>query len=152
MQKIPYCNTAYNNGYSVVIILNLFTYRATVATQVQQFYACNNYQAIMNVNQKIIQKNCNGRDVVFAWGKDSVKGRRQYPNYYDNAVVAITSTIISNTYYAVRCTCKNKSSLSRMYLDVNKGFNPLTLLAKWFGGLKPVVQLFMFVLSQYIVY
>ena len=106
------CNTAHNNGYSGVIILNLFPYRATVATQVQQFYACNNYQAIMNVNRKIIQKTCNGRDVVFAWGKDSVKGRRLYPNYYDNAVVAITSTIISNTYYAVRCTCKNKSCSS----------------------------------------
>ncbi len=58
-----------------------------------------------------------------------------------------TNSIPFLTHYV-----NKKSSLSRVYLDVNKGFNPPTLLAKWFGGLKPVVQLFMFVLSQYIVY
>ena len=102
------CNTAHYNGYSGVIILNLFPYRATNATQVQQFYANKYYQSIMNRNLRIIQKTCFDKDVVFALGKDSIKGRRQYPTHYDNAISNITSTVISRTYYAVRCTCNNQ--------------------------------------------
>ena len=102
------CHTAYNNGYSGVIILNLFPYRATKAINVKQFYKSCHYQSIMKVNLKIIKEVCATRDVVFAWGKDSIKGRRKYPNFYDDAICAVTSTITSNTYYAVRCTCKHK--------------------------------------------
>lgn len=111
------CNTAYYNGYSGVVILNLFPFRATEAPQVQRFYANKYYQPIMKANLKIIQKTCFNRDVVFAWGKDSIKGRRQYPKNYDHAIMAITSTVVSNTYYAVRCRCKNRGcSSSRHHL------------------------------------
>ena len=112
------CHTAYNNGYSGVIILNLFPYRATIATDVQFFYCKDNYHRIMEINLKIIKKVCTARDVVFAWGKDSVKGRRIFPDYYDKAVQAVTSTITSNTYYAMRCTCKYKHCSSQNHPSI----------------------------------
>lgn len=103
------CNVAHNNGYSGVIILNLFPYRATYAKDVQNFYANPNYNQIMNVNLNIIITTCLNKDVVFAWGTDTIGGRKQYPNYYDSAIHSITSNITSNTYYVKRCSCKNKS-------------------------------------------
>ena len=103
------CNTAYYNGYSGVIIMNLFPIRATYARQIQSFYAHNNYHSIMSANLSLIQKISTGRDVVFAWGTDTIGGKRNYPNYYDNAIRNITSTIVNNTYYANRCKCKNSS-------------------------------------------
>ena len=60
-------------------------------------------------NLSLIQKISTGRDVVFAWGTDTIGGKRNYPNYYDNAIRNITSTIVNNTYYANRCKCKNSS-------------------------------------------
>lgn len=99
------CNTAHYNGYSGVIILNLFPFRATNATHVQTFYALSNYNSIMNVNLRIIQKTCLSHDVVFAWGTDTIKGTGVFSNYYNNAIQNITSTITTRTFYALRCNC-----------------------------------------------
>lgn len=109
------CNTAHYNGYSGVIILNLFPFRATRATQVRLFYASPNYNKIMNVNLKLIQKICISNDVVFAWGKNSIKGAGIYANYYDDAVRNITTTITTRTFYAMRCQCKNFTCVSPLH-------------------------------------
>ena len=99
------CNTAYYNGYSGVIILNLFPFRATAATQVQTFYGLPNYNSIMKVNLRIIQKTCLSHDVVFAWGTDTIKGTGRFSNYYNNAIQNITSTITTRTFYVLSCKC-----------------------------------------------
>ena len=112
------CNTAHYNGYSGVIIMNLFPIRATYAKQIQNFYAHINYHAIMNANLSLIQKTSIGKDVVFAWGTDTIGGKRAYPNYYDNAIIDITSTIVTNTYYANRCKCKNNSCMAPTHSQV----------------------------------
>ena len=66
------CNAAMYNGYNGVIIANLFPYRATHAKQVVNFYAMINYPQIMAKNLLKIQQFCSHKDVVFAWGQDSI--------------------------------------------------------------------------------
>ncbi len=100
------CNAAIHNGYNGVIITNLFPYRATKAKHVVNFYAKTNYSKIMENNLRKIQQCCLNRDVVFAWGQDSIGGHRSYPNNYNNAVISITS----RTFFAVSCSCNNKTS------------------------------------------
>ena len=101
------CNVAYHNGYSGVIILNLLPYRSTQASGVRNFYQNKNYNSIMSINLKLIISSCQMRDVVFAWGTDTVKGRRSYPNYYDDAIKSVTSSVGFNTYYVMSCNCGN---------------------------------------------
>ena len=115
------CNVAYNHGYSGVIILNLFPIRATCARQVVVFYASHTYTSIMGNNLKLIKATCQNRDVVFAWGTDTIRGNKTYPNYYNQAIVNVTSSVVNRTYYVDKCSCKssqcpNKHSLLRFPL------------------------------------
>lgn len=101
------CNVAYNNGYSGVIILNLFPVRATYANQVIMFYGSPNYNSIMSNNLQLIKSTCRNRDVIFAWGKNSIGGNKYYPNYYNNAIINVTANIVNRTYYVDKCSCIN---------------------------------------------
>lgn len=100
------CNVAYNHGYSGVIILNLFPIKATNASQVAMLYGSRNYSSIMARNLQLIQATCQDRDVIFAWGKNSIGKNRSYPNYYNQAIINVTSTVVNRTYYVDKCHCK----------------------------------------------
>ena len=102
------CNVAYNNGYSGVIILNLFPIRATFAHQVITFYGSSNYNFIMEKNLNLIKQTCANRDVIFAWGTNTIGGNRIYPNYYNNAIINVTSTVLNRTFFVDKCSCNHK--------------------------------------------
>ena len=99
------CNVAYNHRYTGVIILNLFPIRATNASDVVNFYQNPNYNSIMQKNLQLIQSTCRNRDVVFAWGTNTIRRNRQYSTYYNNAIINITTNITSRTFYVQSCAC-----------------------------------------------
>ena len=102
------CNVAYHNGYSDVIILNLFPYRSTQAKKVLDFYNMPNFANIMGRNLFIVKKISHKKDVVFAWGTDTISSTKQYKIIYDNAIKDVVSVITSNTYYVISCSCANR--------------------------------------------
>lgn len=99
------CKLAYKYNYSSVIILNLFPVRATKAKQVQLFYQSNNYISIMAKNLQFIKNCCENKDVIFAWGKNSIGALRTFPNHYNAAISSVTLSVTQNTYYVDSCTC-----------------------------------------------
>ena len=101
------CNVAYHHGYSGVIILNLFPVRATYANQVVMFYVNRAYKSIMAYNLQLIKSTCRNRDVVFAWGTNTINRNKKYQNYYNQAIINVTSSIVNRTYYVDKCSCKS---------------------------------------------
>ncbi len=99
------CNVAHHNGYSGVIILNLFPFRATTASQVRVFYAYPNYQQKMQENLDTIKNICATRDTVFAWGTNTIGGIRKYPNNYNNAIQNVVNAVKGQTYFVKKCRC-----------------------------------------------
>lgn len=103
------CNVANYNGYSEVIILNLFPYRSTQAKAVRNFYNIPDFKYIMKCNLCIIQRMCKKNDVIFAWGTNTISSSRQNKNIYDSAINDVISVIKSDTYYVINCSCANKN-------------------------------------------
>lgn len=113
------CNVAYNNGYDGVIIANLFPYRSTNPRGVSTFYSNTHYQAIMMRNLQIITNISQGRDVVFAWGADTIRCRKNFPHYYDNAIIDVVtnvSVLANDTFYVDRCRCAIFTCLNNQYM------------------------------------
>lgn len=113
------CNVAHNNGYDGVIIANLFPYRSTNPRGVGVFYSNNHYQAIMARNLQIINNISQGRDVVFAWGTDTIRCHNNFPLNYDNAVnnvVTNISVLANNTFYVDRCYCAIFNCVNNQYM------------------------------------
>lgn len=102
------CNVAHNNGYSEVFVLNLFPVRATYAEDVRKFYGCENYESLMNKNLDTIKQYCNGADVVFAWGTDTIKGHKEYPKNYDEAIKKVIQNVEGNIYFVKQFNCTNR--------------------------------------------
>lgn len=102
-------NVAYNNGYSAVIILNLFPYRSKKAKYVTDFYEDENFCKICDINLSIIKKMCKKNDVVFAWGTNTISKAKKNMDIYNLAISKITSEIWSNVYYVKSCNCANES-------------------------------------------
>lgn len=107
------CNVANNHGYSEVIILNLFPYRSTNPKGLLNFYSNKYFKLIMACNLRKIIKICKNRDVVFAWGTNTISSSNQNQNIYDLAIKDITSRITNNTHYVRWCTCSNQSYISQ---------------------------------------
>lgn len=103
------CNVANHNGYSEVIILNLFPYRSIHAIGVLNFYSKPKFKNIMKRNLSIVQKICKNKDVVFAWGTDTISSTKQCKNIYDLAIKDVVSVITSKIYYVKSCSCGNKN-------------------------------------------
>lgn len=103
------CNVAKNNGYSEVIILNLFPYRSTQAKAVLNFYNMPDFKNIMKKNLCIVQKICKENDVVFGWGTNTISSSKQSKAIYDKAIKNVILSIKSKTYYVKSCSCMNKS-------------------------------------------
>lgn len=70
------CHVAYNNGYSSVTIYNLFPYRGTNATNLINFFNASNYVTRMRKNLKIIATNTKNKDVVYAWGTNTISSKK----------------------------------------------------------------------------
>lgn len=102
------CNVANNSGYSEVIILNLFPYRSTNPKGLLKFYKNQNFKLIMACNLRKIKKICKNKDVVFAWGTNTISKSKQNKKIYDSAIKDITLTITNQTHYVRRCSCLNK--------------------------------------------
>jgi len=96
------CNVARHNGYSGVIVMNLFPFRATYARDVISFYGSCDYSKKMSINLDYIKQKCQGKDVVFAWGTDTIGGRRMFPDNYNNAIIAVRKTVTERIYYVKR--------------------------------------------------
>ncbi len=107
------CNVANNQGYSEVIILNLFPYRSTNPKGLLNFYSNKYFKLIMACNLRKIIKICKNKDVVFAWGTNTISSSNKNQNIYDLAITDITSRIINNIHYVRWCTCNNKSCTSQ---------------------------------------
>lgn len=105
------CNVAYNNGYSQVMIFNLFPYRSTKAKGLLNFFKDQNYNSIMRINLNIILNYCIGNDTVFAWGTNTISKSKINTSYYNNAILGITKSLKVKTYYVGSCKCKNKGLL-----------------------------------------
>ncbi|KXL53772.1 hypothetical protein CLNEO_09980 [Anaerotignum neopropionicum] len=103
------CNVAKNNGYSEVIILNLFPYRSTQAKVILNFYNKPDFKNIMNHNLCIVQKLCKENDVVFGWGTNTISSSKQSKAIYDKAIKNVLLSIKSKTYYVRSCSCEGKS-------------------------------------------
>lgn len=99
------CNVANNHGYSEVIILNLFPYRSTNPKGLLNFYSNKYFKLIMACNLRKIIKICKNKDVVFAWGTNTISSLKQNKNIYDLAITNITSIIKNNTYFVKCCKC-----------------------------------------------
>lgn len=102
------CNVAKSNGYSEVIILNLFPYRSPQPKAVLDFYKMPDFESKMKDNLCIIQKECKENDVIFAWGTNTISSSKCCKNKYDSAICDVISAIKSKTYYVMRCSCKNR--------------------------------------------
>lgn len=102
------CNVANCNGYDEVIILNLFPFRSTRAKGVVKFYNNKYFKNIMKVNLQIIKSMCKNRDVVFAWGTNTISQSKKNIAIYDNTIKYVTSNVISRTNYVKRCICSKK--------------------------------------------
>lgn len=103
------CNVANNNGYSEVIILNLFPYRSTNSKGLLNFYTNQHFKLIMACNLHKIKNICKNKDVVFAWGTNTISKSIKNKKIYDSAIKNITLTIKNQTHYVRRCSCLNKS-------------------------------------------
>lgn len=128
------CNVAYNNGYSAVIILNLFPYRSTNPKGLLDFYGNTNYKKIMKRNMKVIQCKCNGNDVVFAWGTNTISKSKTNKNIYDTAIKDVTSRITNNTYYVKRCSCNKATCNNRNHSYIRYPLHGL----RWHNNLKMI--------------
>lgn len=76
MTMVKVCNAAFRAGFDGVVIMNLFPFRATYATDVyEKFYNADRvlYEKTMLTNKKVIRDNCAGNDVVFAWGTNTIR-------------------------------------------------------------------------------
>ena len=94
------CHVAYNNGYSSVTIYNLFPYRGTNPTSLINFLNASNYTTQMKNNLAIIKANTNNRDVVYAWGTNTISHKKQYKDLYDSAIANLIKSITpSNKFY-----------------------------------------------------
>lgn len=107
------CNVAYYNGYSAVIILNLFPIRSTDPKGVLKLYSNPSFNLIMNRNFSNIKKTCKGIDVVLAWGKDSISRHSSNAaicrNIYRNVVrfsTKLASKYATDTFFVKRCRCQ----------------------------------------------
>lgn len=107
------CNVSNNHGYSEVIILNLFPYRSTNPKKLLDFYSNQYFQHIMTSNLNKIIEICKNKDVVFAWGTNTISSSNKNKNIYDSAITNITSVITNNIHYVRWCTCSNQSCTSR---------------------------------------
>ena len=106
------CNVAYSNGYSAVIVLNLFPIRSTDPKGVLTLYGNPSFNSIMNRNFSTIKKTCKGIDVVLAWGKDSISKHSTNAaickNIYKNVVCFVTKIATKhsvNTFFVKNCSC-----------------------------------------------
>ena len=96
------CHVAYNNGYSCVIIYNLFSYRGTNSTNLLNFFNSSNYAAVMSYNLGIITTNTNNKDVVYAWGTNTISSKKAIQQIYDDAINTLTSQITTSNVFNVR--------------------------------------------------
>ena len=96
------CHVAYNNGYSSVTIYNLFPYRGTKPTSLINFFNGSNYVAEMSKNLGIIKANTNKKDVVYAWGNNTISQKKKIRRIYDDAINDLTSNITPSKVFNVR--------------------------------------------------
>ena len=99
------CNVAFNNGYSSVMVYNLFPFRSTKSNGLITFMSMGSYSKIMKVNLNIIANGCKNRDTVFAWGTNTISSSKRISTLYDNAIKDVISIVSSQTFFVDRCKC-----------------------------------------------
>ncbi len=94
------CYVAYNNAYSNVTVYNLFPYRSTNAVDLIAFINNINYKNEMNNNLKMIAANTNNKDVIAAWGTNTISSAESIKNEYNSVIDNLISTIKpANLFY-----------------------------------------------------
>jgi len=86
MTMLKVCHAAKNAGYCGVAVMNLFPYRATCAPDVYTgFYRGDTalYEKATATNKQIIKENCTGKNVVYAWGNNTICGRKDFCEVYN---------------------------------------------------------------------
>ena len=111
------CNVAYYNGYASVIILNLFPIRSTNPSGVLQLYNNPDFDSIMEENFVHIKNECKNRDVILAWGKDSIsksslnsKRNKEIYKKVVRRVTRIVSKYAAKTFFVRSCSCPHQSN------------------------------------------
>lgn len=101
------CYVAYNNGYSKVTVYNLFPYRTTEAVELVNFFNSSNYAMEMSKNLDMIVTNTVNKDVIFAWGTNTISSAKNYKDEYDRVIYDLTSKIKPSSIFYVKSKSKD---------------------------------------------
>lgn len=98
---------AFQNGYGSVCILNLFPYRSTDPKRLSVFYSSPSFSSVMAQNFMTIFNECQGNDVVFAWGTNTVSKSKVNQLIYDSTILAVSNIVgkcAQKIYFVGTCT------------------------------------------------
>jgi len=89
------CSAVKEAGFDGVIILNLFPFRATNAVEVYNNYFIGNpdYERSMKKNLEVIRKSCTDSEVFFAWGTNTISGKKEFRTEYDKQIDKVITTV-----------------------------------------------------------
>ncbi len=96
MTMIKVCNAALKAGFDGVVIMNLFPFRATCATDVyDNFYNADKdmYEKAILTNKKVVKDICVGSEVVFAWGTNTICKTKSFDMVYSQIADDITEIV-----------------------------------------------------------
>lgn len=98
------CNVAYNSKYSKVTVFNLFPFRATDATELLNYksnkYYDYHFDKTMQKNKNIISEKTVGKDVLIAWGNNSIG--TEADSLYDESIFKLMESISPKSLYYVK--------------------------------------------------
>lgn len=95
------CNVANYNGYSKVTIFNLFPFKATDAKELLEFFTSPEYESEMKKNLNLIKAETKDKDVIIAWGGNSISDNKTIQEKYDDVIKTTLDSIHPKHIYEV---------------------------------------------------
>ncbi len=114
MTMIKACKAAHKASYDGIIVMNMFPYRATIATDLyKNYYNTNNdlYIRSMKTNIDVLEKNCFDADVVFAWGTNTIHQTKSFDTVYNEIANTIKDCVLKCSRREIKAGEKNLHAL-----------------------------------------
>lgn len=110
MTMIKVCNATFRAGFDGVVIMNLFPFRATCATDVyDKFYNADKklYEKAISTNKKVVKELCASSEVIFAWGTNTIRKTKGFDVVYNQIAEDVIEIV--RTYATSACSpCLDK--------------------------------------------
>lgn len=117
------CHVARNHNYCSVTIMNLFPYRATKSVNLIPFIRRSDFATIMQINNALLARACVGKDVVLAWGTNTISKSKSISLMY-NLLTAntytLTKSIAKNLFFVKNPKCKGSCNHCKILCHYKK--------------------------------